>query len=174
MRFQLGGYELVMNFVVMDNAMGVADFLFGRNFLSENQVLVDLTSKKIVVRAPVQPVWNHAHTQEGDPTLAAHSKYGAPKLETYAAYRFIVKIDSYLCQRKFTLRVDNQALLWLKTYSTDQALIGRWTMALEKYQFCVEHRPRTQHRHADGLSKRSNDYHWLGRQLEKLPPVAKR
>ena len=28
-----------------------------------------MTSMKIVVRAPVQPVWHHAHTQVGDSTL---------------------------------------------------------------------------------------------------------
>ena len=103
---------------------------------------------------------------------ATQAKYGAPKLEMYAAYYFILKHHSYLCARKFILRVDNQALSWLKTYSTDQALIGRWIMALEKYHFKVEHRPRTQHRNADGLSKRTNDYHWREKQLEKLPPVA--
>ena len=43
-------------------------------------------------------------------------KYGAPKLEMLAAYFF---------QRKFILRVDNQALSWLKTYSIDMAMIGR-------------------------------------------------
>ena len=86
------------------------------------------------------------------------AKYGAPKLEMFAAYCFIVKYHSYLCPRKFTLRVDNQALSWLETYSTDQALIGRWIMTLEKYHFRVEHRPRTQHRNADGLSKRTNEY----------------
>ena len=32
-RFQLGGYELETNFVVVDDAMGVEDFLLGRNFL---------------------------------------------------------------------------------------------------------------------------------------------
>ena len=89
----------------------------------------------------------------------------------YAAYYFILKNHSYLCSRKFILRVDNQALSWLKTYSTDQALIGRWVMALEKYHFKVEHRPRTQHRNADGLSKRTNDYRWRETQLEKLPAV---
>ena len=31
-------------------------------------------------------------------------------------------------------------------------------MALKKYHFSIEHRPRTQHRNADGLSKRTNDY----------------
>ena len=102
---------------------------------------------------------------------ATQAKYGAPKLETYAAYYFILKNHSYLCSRKIILRVDNQALSWLKTYSTDQALIGRWIMALEKYHFKVEHRPRTQHRNADGLSKRTNDYRWREKQLEKLPAV---
>ena len=69
-RFQLGGYELETNFVVVDDAMGVEDFLLGRNFLRSYQVLVDLTSMKIVMRAPVKPVWHHAHTQVGDTSLA--------------------------------------------------------------------------------------------------------
>ena len=45
-------------------------------------------------------------------------------------------------------------------------------MALEKYHFKVKHCPRTQHRNVDGLSKRTNDYQWREKQLEKLPPVA--
>ena len=69
-RFQLGGYELETNFVVVDDAMGVEDFLLGRNFLRSYQVLVDLTSMKIVVRAPVKPVWHHAHAQVGGTLLA--------------------------------------------------------------------------------------------------------
>ena len=64
--FQLGGYELETNFVVVDDAMGVEDCLLGRNFLRSYQVLVDLTSLKIVVRAPVKPVWHHAHAQVGE------------------------------------------------------------------------------------------------------------
>ena len=67
--FQLGGYQLETNFVVVDDAMGVEDFLLGRNFLRSYQVLVDLTSMKIVVRAPVKPVWHHAHAQVGDASL---------------------------------------------------------------------------------------------------------
>ena len=69
-RFQLGGYELETNFVVVDDAMGVEDFLLGRNFLRAYQVLVDLTFMKMVVRAPVKPVWHHAHTQVGDASVA--------------------------------------------------------------------------------------------------------
>ena len=69
-RFQLGGYELETNFVVVDDAMGVEDFLLGRNFLRTYQVLVDLTSMKSVVRVPVKPVWHHAHTKVGDASVA--------------------------------------------------------------------------------------------------------
>ena len=50
--------------------MGVDDFLLGRNFLRAYHVLVDVTSMKMVVRAPVQPVWHHTHTQVGDPAVA--------------------------------------------------------------------------------------------------------
>ena len=69
-RFQRGGYELEANFVVVDDAMGVEDFLLERNFLRAYKVLVDLTSMNIVVRAPVKPVWHHAHTQVGDASVA--------------------------------------------------------------------------------------------------------
>ena len=55
---------------------------------------------------------------------STQAKYGAPNLEMYAAYYFILKNHSYLCPLKLTLRVDNQALSWLKTYSTDQAIMA--------------------------------------------------
>ena len=70
--------------------------------------------------------------------------------------------------------MENQALSWLKTYCTDQALIVRRILTLDKYQFWVKHRPRTQHRNADGLSKRTNEYRWLEKQLAQLPPPNER
>ena len=54
----------------------------------------------------------------------------------------------------------------------DQAIIGRWIVALEKYHFSIEHRPRTQPRNADGLSKRTNDYKKHEKQLKGLPAIA--
>ena len=99
--------------------------------------------------------------------------YGAPKLEMYAVFYFIEKFHSYLAGREFTLRVDNQALSWLKTYSMDQAMIGRWIARLDQYHFKTIHRPRTQHRNADGLSKRTNDYVHRKKIVEALPEVSK-
>ena len=98
--------------------------------------------------------------------------YGAQNLEMYAVFDFIEKFHSYLAGREFTFRVDNQALSWLKTYSMDQAMIGRWIARLDQYHFKTVHRPRTQHRNVDGLSKRTNDYVHREQTLEKLPEVS--
>ena len=47
-------------------------------------------------------------------------------------------------------------------------------MALEKYHFSIQHRPKTQHRNTDGLSKRTNDYKKHERQLVELPSIAEK
>ena len=43
----LGGYKLETNFVVVDDAHGLEDFLLSRDFPRAKKVLVDLTVKKI-------------------------------------------------------------------------------------------------------------------------------
>ena len=91
----------------------------------------------------------------------------------YAVFYFVEKFHSYLAAQDFTLRVDNQALSWLKTYSMDQAKIGCWIARLDQYHFKTIRRPRTQHRNVDGLSKRTNDYIHREQILEKLPEVSK-
>ena len=90
----------------------------------------------------------------------------------YVVFYFVEKFHSYLAGREFTLRVDNQALSWLKTYSMDQAMIGRWIARLDQYHFRTIHRPRTQHRNFDGLSKKTNDYIHREQILEKLSEVS--
>ena len=52
------------------------------------------------------------------------------------------------------------------------AMIGRWIARLDQYHFKTIHRPRTQHRNVDGLSKRTNDYINREQILEKLPEVS--
>ena len=106
------------------------------------------------------------------PTLA---KYGAPKLEIYVAYHFNLKNHSFLCPRKIILRVDNQPLARLKTYSTYQAINGRWIMALEKYHFQIEHQPQERkiETHMDLASERTttrimNDHPEVPPHLRKM------
>ena len=53
--FQLGGYTLKTNFVVIADHIGSEDFLLGRNFLRTYNVLVDLTAMKVTIRDPRTP-----------------------------------------------------------------------------------------------------------------------
>ena len=98
-------------------------------------------------------------------------KYGGPKLERLAVVTYVKKFHSYLAPRRFVLRVDNQALSWLKTYSMDLGMFGLWLMCLDQYNMEIEHRPRTCHTNADGLSKRTNLYVIKERRLKNDPAV---
>ena len=69
------------------------------------------------------------------------------------------------------LRVDNQALSWVKTYSIDLGMVGRWLVCLDQYNMEIEHRPRIRHTNADGLSKRTNLYVIKERSLKDNPAV---
>ena len=53
--FQLGGYTLKTNFVVIADHIGSEDLLLGRNFLRTYNVLVDLTAMKVTIRDPRKP-----------------------------------------------------------------------------------------------------------------------
>ena len=53
--FQLGGYTLKTNFVVIADHIGSEDLLLGRNFLRTYNVLVDLTAMKVTIRDPKTP-----------------------------------------------------------------------------------------------------------------------
>ena len=98
---------------------------------------------------------------------------GAPKLELCAEFFFIENFHSYLKGWEFKLRVDSQALSWLKTYSLDHVMINRWIARLDQI-FKPIHRPWTQHRNVDGLSKRTNDYLHRERIIEKLSELSER
>ena len=84
--------------------------------------------------------------------------YGAPKAEMFAVVTFVEKYRAYLGSEPFKLRVDNRALMWLKTYSMDQNYIGRWIKSLDGYNMIIEHRTREKHQNTDSLSKKMDFY----------------
>ena len=53
----------------------------------------------------------------------------------------------------FEVFTDHYALQWLKTMRTLSALLHRWSVALEEYDFTVRHRPGKIQTHVDGLSR---------------------
>ena len=76
----------------------------------------------------------------------------------FAVVTFVEKYRAYLGSEPFKLRVDNRALSWLKTYSTEQSYIGSWIVRLDGYNMIIEHRTRDKHQNADSLSKKTEFY----------------
>ena len=58
-------------------------------------------------------------------------KYGASKLEMLSVVTYVRKFHSYLAPRIFVLRVDNQVLFWLKTFSMDLGMVGRRLISVD-------------------------------------------
>ena len=85
-------------------------------------------------------------------------KYSAAKSEMLAALTFIEHNRKWLLGREFTIRVDNQAFSWLKTYSTKSEHVGRWIVRLDGFNMRIQHRTRNHHTNADGLSKKTEYY----------------
>ena len=83
---------------------------------------------------------------------ATERKYGAAKAEMLP--RYIKKFRSHLEGREFVLRVVNQVLRWLKTYSMSSDIVARWITILGAFKVKIEHRFREKRFNADGLSKR--------------------
>ncbi len=109
----------------------------------------------------------------------AERGYPAGKKELLAVAEFVGKqFRPYLFGARFTLRVDCEALQFLKTYSGDQSgVVQRWIAKLSGVFVIPEVRPRGKHTNADGLSKctqfytQLRNFEALGPDLDPLPRV---
>ncbi len=61
-------------------------------------------------------------------------RYGAAKAEMLAAVKLIEKFRSHLVGQEFALRVDNQSLKKLKTYSMSSEVVARWIRILGAFK----------------------------------------
>ena len=113
-------WSAITNIVIVDDALRVEDFLLGRNFSRAFQELVDLTTMKIVVRAPMKSVWRHTHTQVGNINLAVPVIFRGPsKLRLFVFRKLIRKI-----YRKFEINTKYGQSCNPKKTSDDAKALG--------------------------------------------------
>ena len=99
--------------------------------------------------------------EENDQPIAYYSRKLLPRERNYAtiereclAILLAVKAFSiYLLGKSFLLQTDNRALTWLKTMKDKNARLTRWSLALQPYNFTVEHQKRKDNANADMLSR---------------------
>jgi hypothetical protein len=81
----------------------------------------------------------------------AEQNYSASESEMCAVTWATRHFRCYLYGKKFVLRTDHAELTYLHKFA-DNCRLLRWSLKLAEY-FTVEHRPGTQIRHADALSR---------------------
>ena len=86
----------------------------------------------------------------------AERNYCVTERELLAVVYFVQYFRQYLLGRKFTVRSDHQALVWLFSLKEPNGKIARWIEILAAFDFCVEYRPGKQQPHCDALSRCEN------------------
>ena len=66
---------------------------------------------------------------------------------------FVKHFRHFLYGRRFVIRTDDSSLQWLLRFKTPEGQLARWLEVLSSYDMTIKHRPGTQHRNADALSR---------------------
>ena len=88
----------------------------------------------------------------------AESNYCITEKELLAVRYFIEYFRQYLLGRRFRVRSDHQALVWLFRLKEPRGKIARWLEILAQYDFFIEYRPGKKQGHCDALSRCENPY----------------
>ncbi|KAH0811943.1 hypothetical protein GEV33_010848 [Tenebrio molitor] len=86
-------------------------------------------------------------------TTDPETRYHSYELETLAVYEAVKRFRNFLFGRHFVIVTDCNAmrLTWQKRDLTPR--VGRWWLAMQDFDFEVEHRPGCQMVHVDSLSR---------------------
>ena len=96
-----------------------------------------------------------------DQPVAYYSRKLLPREENYStiekeclAIKLAVQaFRVYLLGRQFTIQTDHRALEWLDRVKENNGRLTRWSLALQPFQFTVQHRRGAHNANADSLSR---------------------
>ena len=86
----------------------------------------------------------------------AEKNYCINEKELLAVVFFMQYFRQYLLGRRFIVRTDHQALVWLLSLKEPNGKIARWIEALAPFDYAIEYRAGKLMGHVDGLSRCSN------------------
>ena len=85
--------------------------------------------------------------------LARELHYSTVEKECLAIRLAANTFRVYLLGRPFKIQTDHHALQWLDCLKDSNPRLARWSLALQPYQFTVEHRAGCLNGNADALSR---------------------
>lgn len=84
---------------------------------------------------------------------AAERRYHINEQECLAVVWAVKKFRPFLEDRKFTLKTDSRALLWLDRTKDARSKLTRWALLLQEFKFEVQHCPGKENELPDALSR---------------------
>ena len=85
--------------------------------------------------------------------LPREERYSTVEKECLAIKLGIQAFRVYLMGRPFVVQTDHHSLVWLDRRKENNARLTRWSLALQPYQFTVQHRAGRANSNADALSR---------------------
>ena len=85
--------------------------------------------------------------------LPREQKYSTVEKECLAIRLATQAFRVYLLGRPFTIQTDHRALKWMDRLKETNSRLTRWSLALQEFQFKVEHRSGNKNANADALSR---------------------
>ena len=85
--------------------------------------------------------------------LPREQRYSTVEKECLAIKLGVRAFQVYLLGRQFTVQTDHRALQWLDRLKESNSRLTRWSLALQPFQFQVEHRAGKANANADSLSR---------------------
>ena len=82
-------------------------------------------------------------------------RWHTPQKEAYAIFYAFKQLDYLIRGVKFTLRTDHKNLIYINDTMTEMVI--RWKIAVQDYDFDIEHIPGVNNIVADGLSRLIED-----------------
>ena len=101
----------------------------------------------------------------------SEKNYCITEKELLAVLFFVQYYRQYLIGRKFIVRTDHQALVWLFSLKEPSGKIARWIEILALYDFTIEYRPGKKQGHCDALSRCENPRECACLQLDTSEPL---
>ena len=87
--------------------------------------------------------------------LPREQKYATVEKECLGIVSALRHFSVYLLGRSFTIQTDHRALCFLHKMKTANGRLTRWSLAIQPFQFEIEHKPGQLNGNADGLSRQA-------------------
>uniref|UniRef100_A0A8C2IR24 Reverse transcriptase RNase H-like domain-containing protein n=1 Tax=Cyprinus carpio TaxID=7962 RepID=A0A8C2IR24_CYPCA len=124
-------------------------------------------------------VLSQGHNGEEHPVMfisrkltPAEQQYAMVESEALAVKWAVLELRYYLVGRHFTLLTDHAPLQWMARAKETNARVTWWFLALQDFNFTVQHRAGTANANADGLSRLWSAFAGLSGSTPRPPPIS--